>query len=147
MQADNGSFVYFLPGFQPGYTPYLPVSTVGVDGQYVDQQAYLPTPMFQPPMASPGYYPTTIPYGKLLPSPYMWDPSLVGDGSFGNIYAGAPECPDTKHNLPSPSNTCPPLKSFSEFSNPLGINNSFPPLDLSSGHGMHKQLKPVNKVF
>ncbi|XP_040996711.1 YTH domain-containing protein ECT4 isoform X2 [Juglans microcarpa x Juglans regia] len=115
MQADNGSFVYFMPGFQPGYTPYFPISTIGVDGQYVDQQAYLPTPMFQPPIASPGHYPTTIPYGKLLPSPYVWDPSLVGDGYFGNIYAGAPEFTEPKHNLPSPS------------------------------HGIHKQLKPVNK--
>ncbi|KAF5468788.1 hypothetical protein F2P56_012912 [Juglans regia] len=115
MQADNGSFVYFMPGFQPGYTPYFPMSTIGVDGQYVDQQAYLPTPMFQPPIASPGHYPTTIPYGKLLPSPYVWDPSLVGDGYFGNIYAGAPEFTEPKHNLPSPS------------------------------HSIHKQLKPVNK--
>ncbi|KAF5468790.1 hypothetical protein F2P56_012912 [Juglans regia] len=117
MQADNGSFVYFMPGFQPGYTPYFPMSTIGVDGQYVDQQAYLPTPMFQPPIASPGHYPTTIPYGKLLPSPYVWDPSLVGDGYFGNIYAGAPEFTEPKHNLPSPS------------------------------HSIHKQLKPVNKAL
>ncbi|KAG2667020.1 hypothetical protein I3760_15G092900 [Carya illinoinensis] len=115
MQADNGSFVYFMPGFQPGYNPYFPTSTIGVDGQYVDQQAYLPTPMFQPPITSTGYYPSTIPYGKLLPSPYVWDPSLVGDGYFGNIHAGAPEFPEPKRNLPSPS------------------------------HGIHNQLKPGNK--
>ncbi|KAG6675317.1 hypothetical protein I3842_15G095400 [Carya illinoinensis] len=115
MQADNGSFVYFMPGFQPGYNPYFPTSTIGVDGQYVDQQAYLPTPMFQPPITSTGYYPSTVPYGKLLPSPYVWDPSLVGDGYFGNIHAGAPEFPEPKRNLPSPS------------------------------HGIHNQLKPGNK--
>lgn len=149
MQADNGSFVYFMPGIQPSYAPYLPVTTIGVDGQYVDQQAYLSSPMFQPPVTSPGYYAPTFPYGELLPSPYMWDPSLrVGDGAFGNSYAGFPEFSDPKSNLSSPSHTRAPLsKGYSELSSPLGINSSLPSLDISSGHGMRKQLKPVNKVF
>nr|XP_023925899.1 uncharacterized protein LOC112037317 isoform X2 [Quercus suber]POE93877.1 isoform 2 of yth domain-containing family protein 2 [Quercus suber] len=147
MQADNGSFAYFMPGFQPSYAPYLPVTTIGVDGQYVDQQAYLSSPMFQPPVASPGYYAPNFPYGELLPSPYMWDPSLrVGDGAFGNSYAGFPEFSDPKSNLSTPSHTRAPLsKGYSEFSSPLGINSSLPSLDISSGHGMRKQLKPVNK--
>ncbi|KAG6625186.1 hypothetical protein I3843_16G075000 [Carya illinoinensis] len=116
IQADNGSFVYCMPGFPPGYTPYLPLSTIGVNGQYVDQQAY--PPMFQPPTASPGYYPASLPFGKLGPSPYMWDPSLlVGDGLFGNNYAGVPEVPVPKHNLSAPSD------------------------------GNHKHLKPVNKAL
>lgn len=138
MQADNGSFVYVMPGFQPGYPPYVPITTIGVDGQYADQQAYLSSPMFQPPITSPGYYPPTFHYGELVPSPYMWDPSLrVGDGAFGNSYAGFPEFADPKRNLSSPSHTRASLsKAFSEFSNPL---------DVSSGHGMRKQLKPVNK--
>ncbi|XP_062158469.1 YTH domain-containing protein ECT2 isoform X3 [Alnus glutinosa] len=147
MQADNGSFVYFMPGFQPSYSPYLPVTTIGVDGQYVDQQAYPSSPIFQPSMSSPGYYPTTLPYGELVPSPYLWDPSLLaGDGSFGNSYAGVPEFLGPKANLSSPSHTHAPLsKSFSGFSNPSDIRSTLSSLDVSSGHGMHKPLKLVNK--
>ncbi|XP_062158468.1 YTH domain-containing protein ECT2 isoform X2 [Alnus glutinosa] len=149
MQADNGSFVYFMPGFQPSYSPYLPVTTIGVDGQYVDQQAYPSSPIFQPSMSSPGYYPTTLPYGELVPSPYLWDPSLLaGDGSFGNSYAGVPEFLGPKANLSSPSHTHAPLsKSFSGFSNPSDIRSTLSSLDVSSGHGMHKPLKLVNKAF
>lgn len=149
MQTDNGSFVYIMPGFQPSYSPYLPVTTIGVDGQYVDQQAYPSSPIFQPSMASPGYYPTTLPYGELVPSPYVWDPSLlVGDGSFGNSYAGVPEFLGPKPNLSSPSHGhAPHSKSFSGFGNPLDISNTLSPMDASSGHGVHKPLKLVNKVF
>lgn len=119
-----------MPGFPPGYTPYLPLSTIGVNGQYVDQQAY--PPMCQPPTASPGYYPASLPFGKLAPSPYMWDPSLlVGDGLFGNNYAGIPEFPVPKHNLSSPSNTHSPLsKSFTEFTKLFDINSYLPSLCL-----------------
>lgn len=117
VQADNGSFVYLMPGFQPGYTPYLPVSTISFDGQYVDQQAYPSSPMLQLPIASTGYYPAMPPNGQLMPSTYMWDPSIfVGEGSCRNSYAGVPEFPTPKSNLSSPS------------------------------HGMRKQPKPVNKV-
>jgi hypothetical protein len=149
MQADNGSFVYFMPGFQPSYSPYLPLTTIGVDGQYIDQQAYPSSPIFQPSISSPGYYPTTLPYGELVPSPYVWDPSLhAGDGSFGNSSAGVPEFLGPKANLSSPSHTHAPLsKSFSGFSNPSDIRSTLSSLDVSSGHGMHKPLKLVNKVF
>lgn len=129
MQADNG-FLYFMSGFQPGYTAYLPVPTFGVD-----QQTYPASPMYPPPIASPGYYPTTVPYGDLVPSPYFWDPSfLVGDGSFGNSYGGVSDFLGPKPNLSSPSHTHAPLsKSF------------LPPLDVSSGHSMNKPPKLVNK--
>lgn len=148
MQADNGSFVYVMPGFQPGYSAYLPATTIGVDGQYVDQQAYPSSPIFQPPIGSPGYYPTTHSYGEFVPPPYGWDPSLlVGDGSFGNSYAGVPEYQGPKPNLSSPSHTHAPLsKSFSGFSNPLDTS-TLSSLDVSSGHGSHKPQKLVNKVF
>lgn len=135
-----------MPGFQPGYTPYVPLSTLGVNGQYVDQQAY--PPMFQLPTASPGYYPASLPFGKWAPSPYMWDTSLlVGDGLFGNNYFGVSEFLVPKHNLSSPSNTHSLLsKSFTEFSNLFDINGYLSSLCVLSGLGSHKQLKPVNKV-
>ncbi|KAK9275634.1 hypothetical protein L1049_022901 [Liquidambar formosana] len=154
MQADNGSLVYFMPGLQPGYnpySPYLPVATIGVDGQYVGQHPYPPSPMFSPPIASPGYFPTPLHYGsELVPSTYLWDPSfLVGDGAYGNVYPGVSDIPGSKPNIAAPSHThAPPSKSFStsEFSNPLEIKGSLPSLDVSSGHGGRNHLKAANKV-
>lgn len=144
MQADNGSFVYLMPGFQPGYdpyTPYMPITTIGsdgqyiTDGQYVGQQMYPPlSPVYQAPI-SPGYNPSLLPYGEYVPSPYMWDPSLVvGDGTFGNAYNGVLETPPSKTNFSSPSHTRAPFSKTPK------------PLDVQSGYGARNQPKPVNKV-
>lgn len=137
MQADNGSFVYLMPGFQPGYdpyAPYMPITTIGSDGQYVSQQMYPPlSPMYQAPI-SPGYNPSLLPYGELVPSPYLWDPSLVGDGTVGNAYNGVLETPPSKTSFSSPSHNRAPL-----FKSPK-------PLDVQSGYGARNQPKPVNKA-
>ncbi|KAK4839343.1 hypothetical protein QYF36_021214 [Acer negundo] len=126
IQADNGAFMYVLPAFQPGYNsycPYLPVAAFGVDGQYLGQQPYSPSPMIQPPIASPGYYPNPLSYGELVPSAYPWDPSFyAGDALFGNSYNGVPETPGSKYNISSASH-------------------------VSSGHGMHNQLKSTSKAL
>lgn len=144
MQADNGSFFYMTPEFYPGYDPYttyLPISTTGVDGQYVGQQVYPPSPMFQPPVASSGYSLTPLPHGNLVPSPYLWDPSLlVGDGASGNGYNGALETLASKPNFSPPSHTLAPLSKSFTLSD---VNN--PSLVVSSGH--NKKLKSLNKVF
>lgn len=150
MQADNGSLLYFTPGFQPGYSlysPVVPVATIGVDGQYAGQHPYPPSTVFAPAIASPGYIPTPLPYGsELLPSSYLWDPSfLVGDGAYGSGYIGVPDIADSKQNLSSPSHPRnPPSKSFShsEFNSPLEVKGSSP----SSVHGMRSQFKSANKA-
>ncbi|KAK2654484.1 hypothetical protein Ddye_014340 [Dipteronia dyeriana] len=154
IQADNGAFMYVLPAFQPGYnsySPYLPVAAFGVDGQYLGQQPYSPSPMIQPPIASPGYYPNPLTYGELVPSAYPWDPSFyVGDALFGSGYTGVPETPGSKYNISSASNKCAPLSKknlHSDFSNSHQMKNSLPSLDVSSGHGMHNQLKSTNKAL
>ncbi|KAL5746675.1 hypothetical protein ACOSP7_027821 [Xanthoceras sorbifolium] len=154
IQADNGAFMYILPAFQPGYnsySPYLPVATFGVDGQYLGQQPYSPSPMFQPSIASPGYYPNPLTYGELVPSPYPWDPSyFAGDAPFGNGYSGVPEIPSSKYNISSASHKCAPLSKknlHSDFSNPPQMKHSLPSLDVSSGHGMRNQIKSTSKAL
>ncbi|KAM1661552.1 hypothetical protein ACFX2K_004413 [Malus domestica] len=138
MQADNGSFVYLMPGFQPGYdpySPYMPISPIGSDGQYVGQQMYPSlSPVYQAPI-SPGYNPSLLPYGEFVQSPYLWDPSpVVGDGTVGSPHKAVLETPPYKPNLSSPSHTRAPL------------SKSPKPLDVSSGYGARNQSKPANKA-
>ncbi|CAK7326021.1 unnamed protein product [Dovyalis caffra] len=148
MQADNGSLIYFMPGIQPTYSPYVPVSMIGADGQFVAQPPYSPSSMFQPSIPSPGYIPTPLSYGESLP--YLWDPSvLAGEGTYGNGYGGILDIPSTKLNMSSPSHTrCHPSKRAvpSDSSKSLETKTSLPTLDVSSGHGMRNQLKTVGKA-
>lgn len=148
MQADNGSFVYLMPGFQPGYDPYmqyLPMTTISSDGQYVGQQMYSPiSPIYQSPINSPGYsIPSPLPYGELVPTPYLWNPSLIGDGTYGNGYNGVLDKPASKSNFSSPSHTRAPFSK--SFTPPSGL--STPSQTKSSGYGARNQPKPVNKVI
>lgn len=142
MQADNGSYFYLMPGFYPGYDPYtayLPITSIGADGQYVGQQVYPPSPMFQTPIASSGYGLNPLPYGNLVPSLYLWDPSLlVGDVASGNGYNGVLETPASKPSFAATSPTLPPpSKSFAQSD----LNS--PSLEVSSSQNM----KPFNKVL
>ncbi|KAM7252401.1 hypothetical protein ACFE04_024284 [Oxalis oulophora] len=126
MQGDDGSFIYMMPGFQPAYAPpYSPyvIPTVGADGQYAVQQPLSPVPMYQQSVMSPGYYPA----GELMPTTYMWDPSVfVGDGgAYANVYTGTMEIPNSKINK---------------------FSANKPSLEISSGHGTRKQSKPVSKA-
>lgn len=154
MQAENGSLIYFMPGMHPAYnpySPYLPVTMIGVDGQYVGQQPCSPSPMFQPSMASPGYIQSPLPYGELVPSPYLWDSSVfVGDGAYGNGYSGILEIPGSISNISSPSHArAPPPKNLlsSDLNKSVEIKRSLPALDVTSGPSVRNQLKPVGKVF
>ncbi|XP_057990239.1 YTH domain-containing protein ECT4-like [Hevea brasiliensis] len=71
MQSDNGSLVYYLPG----YNPYASGAVVGVDGQSVGQQAYF---------SSPGYLPHPVFYGSEAMPCYSWDSVYFSDVSNGN---------------------------------------------------------------
>jgi hypothetical protein len=137
-----------MPGIHPAYSPYVPVSMIGVDGQFIAQPPYSPTSVFQPSIPSPGYIPNPVPYGEYLP--YLWDPSVFArDGTYGNGYSGILEIPSSKPNMSSPSQARgPPKKALpSDLSKSLETKNSLPTLDVSSGHGMSNQLKSVGKVF
>ncbi|XP_057990242.1 YTH domain-containing protein ECT4-like [Hevea brasiliensis] len=71
MQSDNGSLVYYLPG----YNPYASGAVVGVDGQSVGQQAYF---------SSPGYLPHPVFKGSEAMACYSWDSAYFSDVSNGN---------------------------------------------------------------
>lgn len=154
MQADNGSLIYFMPTMHPAYSsysPYLPVSAIGVDGRYVAQPPFSPGSVFQPSIPSSGYIPAPLPCGDSLQSPYLWDPSVFAvDGTYGNVYNGILEIPSSKPNVSLPSNTLSSLSKnvlASNLSKSLETKNSLPTVDVSSGHGTHNPLKPQGKVF
>ncbi|KAJ6899989.1 hypothetical protein NC652_026205 [Populus alba x Populus x berolinensis] len=152
MQADNGSLMYFMPGIHHNYSSYgtyVPVSMIGVDGEFVAQSPYSPSSMFQPSIPSPGYIPTPVSYGESLP--HIWNPSVfAGDGTLGNYgHSGVLEIPRTKPNRFSPSNPRGPVSKKalpSDLSKSLETKTSLPALDVSSGHGMRNQLKLPGKA-
>lgn len=71
VQSENGSYVYYMPG----YDPYANGNLVGANGQYVGQQPYIP---------SPGYVQYPDSYGSETVSCFSWDSMNVGDVSNGN---------------------------------------------------------------
>lgn len=110
-----------MPGFYPGYDAY--------HGQYVGQQVFPLSPVFQSSIPSSEFSATSIPHGDLVQTPYLWGSSLVvGDGSFENGYVGVLEIPASKPNISSGS-----------------ISPALKPVDVFSGH--NKKLKPLNKVL
>ncbi|XP_010260823.1 PREDICTED: uncharacterized protein LOC104599801 isoform X2 [Nelumbo nucifera] len=152
IQADNGSLIYYTPVLQPGFVPYgsyLPGATVGIDGQYLGQQPYFPSPVFPQSIPSPGYFPNPVPFGSEVVSSYFWDPSLlVGDAGNGNGY-GVPTITGSKPNLSSPAHnlaSVSPKTLSTKTNNQAEIKASTPPLDVTSGAGVLNQLKPTNKV-
>lgn len=71
MQSDNGSLIYYLPG----YDPYGTGAIVGVDGQCVGQQPYF---------SSSGYLQHPVSYGSEAMPCYTWDSTYVGDAQNGS---------------------------------------------------------------
>jgi len=97
VQADNGSYLCYLPGYENGYASYSPVVPGGiasVDGQYV---------------STPDIFAQPIAYGTELVPAYSWDPSFVLlDGVQGHPvgvhqtnYAARPKYSSNKHAIPS----------------------------------------------
>lgn len=145
MQADNGSYVYLMPGFQTGYSPYFPVNTPGVDGQY---HVYPPGSVYQQPIGSPGYI---SPYGELLPSTYSWDSALTTqDVAQGNRYNELASKPSSRSNFSSQNRTGSGIVSksvpSSNVSNSSEVKGSPSLLDVSSTHVKRNQPKQANKV-
>nr|CAB3477944.1 unnamed protein product [Digitaria exilis] len=97
VQADNGSYLCYLPGYENGYASYSPVVPGGIasaDGQYVSKEPYYTTafPMQDP--STPGIFSQPIAYGPELVPAYSWDPSVV-------LLDGASGASITKGYLPS----------------------------------------------
>ncbi|KAL2330955.1 hypothetical protein Fmac_018536 [Flemingia macrophylla] len=147
MQADNGSYVYLVPGFQTGYPSYFPLSTASVDGQYVGQNVYPSGSIFQQPIGSPGYFPTSLQYGEFLPSTtYSWDsPLTTQDGLQGHGYNEMTSKPNDRSNLSSQSHTSGIVSKSASRPN-SEVKGSTPLLEVSSTHAKRNQPKQTNKA-
>ncbi|CAI0375165.1 unnamed protein product [Linum tenue] len=71
LQSDNGSMVYYMPG----YNPYSSGAVVGVDGQTVGQQQFYP---------ASEYLQQPVSYGSEAVPLYHWDPTYLSDVPHGN---------------------------------------------------------------
>lgn len=70
MQSENGSTVYYWPGY-----PYGSGTVVGIDGQSVAQQPYF---------SSSGYLQHPVSYGLEAMPCYSWDSTYFSDIPNGN---------------------------------------------------------------
>lgn len=133
-----------MPGLYPGYdpyTPYMPFSTITVDGQYVGQEVYPPSPVLQSPLPSPEYSAASLHHGDVVQAPYLWGSSaLVGDGALESGYAGVLEIPASKPDFSIPIGSKAPPSKSSKLSGSAHLSS-----DVLSGHT--KKLKPLNKVL
>ncbi|KAL5228554.1 hypothetical protein ABZP36_016819 [Zizania latifolia] len=79
-QADNGSYLCYLPGYENGYTSYSPVVPEvisGVDGQYVSKEPYYSTSISMQDPSTPSIFAQSVAYGTELVPAYTWDPSFA----------------------------------------------------------------------
>jgi hypothetical protein len=78
VQAENGSYLCYVPGYENGYTAYSPVVPgTGVDGQYASNETYYSTAIPMQNSPTPGMFTQPIGYGPELVPAYSWDPSYV----------------------------------------------------------------------
>lgn len=112
VQADNGAYLCYLPGYENGYASYspgVPGVITGVDGQYISKESYYSTAIPVQDPSSHGIFAQPIAYGSELVPAYSWDPSLVFlDGVQGHPvdvnqtnYHGRPKYSSNKHAVPS----------------------------------------------
>ncbi|WOL14583.1 hypothetical protein Cni_G23363 [Canna indica] len=156
IQADNGSVLYYFPGFQAGYTtysPFLPGAIYGADGQFLGQGSYSASPQA---IVSPGLFPQPIAYGPELVPAYPWDPSLFfPDEIQGNTFTVDSAHPHYKkklnphsHNF-APSRTSTTSKGAplaSDLSHPTTVQNqSHKPVRKAAASVLSKGYVPVNK--
>ena len=94
MQAENGSLIYYMPGYgypQPAYNPYntyFPGAMLGADG-VLAHQPYYPSPIYQQPLTSPAYFQPPVAYGSEVPPAFSWDSLAVADRANGNTFNGS----------------------------------------------------------
>ncbi|KAK9131602.1 hypothetical protein Scep_011130 [Stephania cephalantha] len=146
MQGDNGSLVYYMPGFLP-YNPYVPGATIGIDGQCMGHQPYFLSPLSPQPIASAGYFPT-LPYGSEMMPPLLWDASLLpADLVHGSGYGGVAALPGSKAGFAVPTHMHTPSKNFpTAKASKLELKGSLPVVDVSLGSGPLNEVKPANKA-
>lgn len=141
VQSDNGSLVYYMPG----YNPYTTGTVVGVDGQCVGQQPYF---------SSSGYLQQPVSYGSEAMPCYSWDSSYVGDapngkaGGFRNAKHGLGSTTFAKSNGLNSVNTNGGVASkFSKstYTQPIRPLGKVPQLGSDFSAGLLKGYHPVGK--
>ncbi|CAL1352546.1 unnamed protein product [Linum trigynum] len=140
MQSDNGSLVYFYPG----YDPYSTGAVLGVDGQTVGQQPYY---------SSTGYLQNPMSYGSEALSYYPWDSTYMGNMPNGNAAYGNGKYGPGSNGLSKSnglSTTQPNGNLGGKF--PKGTNtqptrplNKVPPLGSEFSAGYFKGYQPMGK--
>lgn len=107
VQADNGSYLCYYPGYENGYAygSVVPGAIAGMDGQYVSKEPYYSTAITMQDPTSPGMFAQPVAYGTELLPAYTWDPSYVLlDGVQGHAvdvhkknYPARSNYPSSKH--------------------------------------------------
>lgn len=149
IQLDNGSLAYYMPGFQPGYnqsSQYPQGVMIGLDGQ-----PYFPGPMIPPPVSSPGFFPSPIPYGPEVLRAFPWDASPpFHEGVHGNGVGVGPLFPGPKPNSSIPSHVLASSKSSLHLKSNASAETkgASQVLDVLPNTGVQKNsLKPMTKVI
>ncbi|XP_065022471.1 YTH domain-containing protein ECT2-like isoform X2 [Musa acuminata AAA Group] len=149
VQAENGSFVYYFPGYQAGYPPYSPVlpgAIYGVDGQFLSQGSYYPSSVSPQTLVSPGVLPQPVAYGPELVPAYPWDPSFFFTDEIQGSISVDPTNPHYKPNLTSHAHTRALSKTIPTSKSVLGIKGSSLASDVSHPITVQNQAhKPVKK--
>ncbi|XP_020186993.1 uncharacterized protein [Aegilops tauschii subsp. strangulata] len=112
VQAENGSYLCYVPGYENGYTAYSPVVPgTGVDSQYVSKEPYYSAVIPVQDPSTPGMYAQPIAYGPELVPAYTWDPYVLLDGVQGHPVGVQQTNYPTRSNYPSNKHAVPSSKA------------------------------------
>ncbi|GJN18074.1 hypothetical protein PR202_gb05194 [Eleusine coracana subsp. coracana] len=168
VQADNGAYLCYFPGYENGYASYSPgVPGVinSVDGQYLSKEPYYSTAIPVQDPSAPGIFGQPIAYGSELVPAYSWDPSFVLlDGVQGHPvgvhqsnYPARPKYSSNKHAVPSskatrsakssPDSIKGPSSALDTVPNSGNNNSSLKSTSKASGASITKGYIPSSKFF
>lgn len=123
MQSNNGSLLYYVPG----YNAYAAGTLVGADGQCVGQQPYY---------SSSGFIQHPVSYGSEVVPCYSWDSPYGRDAQNGN----AGDVGNAKYGRPAfaKSNSLNSVKGNGSITNKFSKSSYIQP---------NKPLSKVSKIY
>ncbi|KAG0493962.1 hypothetical protein HPP92_004956 [Vanilla planifolia] len=146
-QSENGSMVYYFPGFCP-YGSISPANVVGVDGECLTQQLYYSSPMYHQTMVSPSFLPQAVAYGPEHAPAFVWDiPAVYADGLHGNDFGRDPAVPYAETNYSCQNGTLKPSKVMLSSSSAFRKKGAAAAPDSSQQTASQSQVfRSINKV-
>ncbi|KAF5448122.1 hypothetical protein F2P56_028685 [Juglans regia] len=142
VQSENGSLVYYLPG----YNPYTSGTLVGADGQCAGQQQYFP---------SSGYLQPPVSYASEAVPCYSWDLTFVGDlpnvtaAGFANAKCAPGSTAFAKSNgfysMKTNSNPASKFPKSTAHAQPIRTINKVPRVGSDFSRGLLKDYHPIGK--